>query len=269
MADKTKKDRHSEVAIYTLEEIQKLITGFMPGAHVIEGFWNYRNGLKQKRLMDFVAGLKTMFEEEIGKSAETFNFENEDFIDVFDSIMLKVQSTKSELKLKHFQRILLNSALGKTEMADVFLDITMSLNDMQIKMIEYYSLDKADQDELNQKRETAIRKKIEAEKFANELNIKAQNGNILPNESIANAEFKVMQSTRDLIEIETIIGYQKSFDEQKPLGLSMEEFDFFRQSLISKAILKEDLVPVLGGNVPITSISQLGKNYLEFVKNDF
>ena len=61
--EKSKIEKRADNGVYTMKQIQKMITGFLPGSHVIEGFWNYKGGLKQKRLIDFSESLKRIFEE--------------------------------------------------------------------------------------------------------------------------------------------------------------------------------------------------------------
>ena len=51
--EKSKIEKRAEKVTFGIEQFQKMVLGFMPSGHVIEGFLNYRSELKQKRVLDF------------------------------------------------------------------------------------------------------------------------------------------------------------------------------------------------------------------------
>jgi hypothetical protein len=103
---KIDKNKAGETALYTAEVLQKMVLGFMPGGHLIDGFLNYRSGLKQKRVIDFFDSFKKELEEHTGRELSNDDFNNESFVDVMDSIASKAQTTKSQYKLERFRNIL-------------------------------------------------------------------------------------------------------------------------------------------------------------------
>lgn len=265
---KTEIQKTVEVGLYTLEQFQKMVTGFIPAGHLIDGSWNFSSGLKQQRLLEFADSLKKVFETELGEDLDKYNFENEDFVDVFDSILKKVQSTKSQSKLNAFKGILLNTVRGKTDLAQVYIDLTSSLDEKQIEIImRFLSTDQERKDLLQS---LIDNKKLitKAELDFENLKQKAHNGTILPNESLSAANKQVV--TKTLEEIKTKDKYDLIVKKIR-IGIVEAEYDFYYQDLISKGLLHEMELKIMGDErvIMFTNIKEFTRNYLSYIKLEY
>lgn len=262
---KTQVQKTVEVGLYSLEQFQKMITGFIPNGHLIEGFWNFSSGLKQQRLLDFADSLKKVFETELGEDLDKYNFENDDFVDVFDSIFKKVQSTKSRIKLNAFKGILLNTIRGKTDLAQVYIDLTSNLHETQIEIINRFL--HTDQERKDLLQGLIDNKKLitQAERDFENLKQKARDGTILPNESIAAANKRIVAKTLEEIKI------KEKYDltvKNVRIGIIEAEYDFYYRDLISKGLLHEMDLKILGDErkIAFTSITEFTRKYLSYIK---
>ncbi|MES2557210.1 MAG: hypothetical protein V4604_13725 [Bacteroidota bacterium] len=135
---KIDKNKAGETALYTVDVLQKMVLGFMPGGHLIEGFLNFRSGLKQNRLISFFDSFKKVLDENVGRELKAEDFNNGDFIDVMDSIASKIQTTKSEYKLERFRNILLKQIIEaslETELILKFIQAVDELSTIQLLML--------------------------------------------------------------------------------------------------------------------------------------
>lgn len=135
--DNLSKDKAGEVAIFTSETLQKMVLGFMFGGHLIEGVLNFRSNLKQKRILDFAERFKHVLEENLGRELDAKDFENEDFIDVFEVVIDKVQKTRSEYKLERFRNILAKQIIDPSPNREVesYVKLLDELGDVEIIML--------------------------------------------------------------------------------------------------------------------------------------
>jgi len=135
--DKLNKERANQTAIYTFETLQKMVLGFLPGGHLIEGFLNYRSGLKQHRIIEFAESFKAVLDENAGRELTSADFENEDFIDLFETVIGKVQNTKSQFKRDRFRNILAKQIVSPAPSHEVqsFIKLLDELGDVEIIML--------------------------------------------------------------------------------------------------------------------------------------
>lgn len=125
--DKTKA---GEIAAHTFDELQRLVLSFIPGGPVLDSFLGYWSRLKQKRVIDFSEGLKNILEQYAGRELTTLDFENEDFIDIMESVYLEVVRTQSAYKLERFRNILAKQIIAPIEI-DESLKYIQILRDIQ------------------------------------------------------------------------------------------------------------------------------------------
>lgn len=265
---KSDKERNAEVLLYTLEEIQKIITGFIPGGHLIDGFWNFRSGLKQKRLLDFAESLKKLLEKELGNNLKNYHFETEDFVDVFDSIMNKVQYTKSETKLNSFKAIIVNSIKCKSDLTQVYIDLISKLNDKEIEMLKHFM-----------KSEQSRKKKIEQiYKFKSLLDNKqsnverlkrlAQIGEIQPHQSISSAQKEETFTYSKLIQARKDYEIEHKSINSKMLGISEGEFEYYYTDLIANGLIKTiQFEPFRDSHIKLQYIvlTKFGTEFFQFI----
>lgn len=237
---KSKKEKNGEIAKYTAEQISNLIIGFMPGWHVLN-FWGFRNGLKQKRLLDFAESLKKTFESELNIDLDDYDFQSENFVDLFDSIMNQVQITKSEEKLNAFKGIFVNSLINdEYHMVQVYIDLTTSLHEKQIEILNLFI--KTDDDRKKKSKEISkLSKDVEQkEKERNKLRRQAKNGTINPNQSVSKAT-NDEKSLKAKLE-RTRNAHRRIVDSINAECFNLEEsqYIYFLRDLISKGLLVEN-----------------------------
>lgn len=114
-------------------------TSLIPGTTFLQDILNYRQNLKQKRIIHFLDSFINGLSEIQGKSNEEVleTCKTEEFIDIFDSIITKVHHTSSEQKAKRFLSLLRNQVVDP--LPDYYVlkvvDILDRLNDIQMVMI--------------------------------------------------------------------------------------------------------------------------------------
>lgn len=260
-------ERREERVVYGLEQFQKMVLGFMPGGHVIESFLNYRSDLKQKRVLDFSESLKNAFEQELGKDLENYNFENEDFVDLMDSVLTKVQNNRSQFKLDRFKAIIVNSVKERNDLSQVYVNLTESLNEIQVKILDAYEKSEDERKEIIEKIYRFNNARKESIREEERLILKAENGTIAPNESIAaqKAEANRNMAARLRAEKENAskMDYLKT-----TLNLSNGEYDYYFRDLVSRTLLFEREIDVLddGTMTPYIEVTEFAKGYLSFIR---
>jgi hypothetical protein len=136
----------AERAEHLMEKLNSVFLGFIPGGHTAEAFLNYRDELKTKRVLKFLEGFSIALQE-IAEEREidVSVFTSEDFIDVFDSIIAKVQTTKSNIKIERFKNILLKQTVQNTvdQMMVKYINLLNDLNEIQIILLEILSKEKS------------------------------------------------------------------------------------------------------------------------------
>lgn len=265
--NKSEVEKREEQTVYGLEQFQKMVLGFMPAGHVIEGFLNYRDGLKQKRILDFSESLKSIFERELGKKLDTYNFETEDFVDVFDSVISQIQNTRSNKKLNGFQAILVNNIRGKSDLVQTFIDLISRLNDMEIDILNKYNRTEDSRKEIVE--EIYHLHNLLKEKKVHTLNLKdkANQGTIKPSESIA-AGIKDERSVEAKL-IRKKNHYKESYENMNgnSFGVSLGEYEYYSNNLMSYGLIRSIKVdPCEDGNeLDFILVSDFGKDFLNFI----
>lgn len=268
--EKSKVERRAEVADYTMEQLRKIYTGFMPYSHVVEGFWNFNKGLKQQRLMNFVESLKLVFESKLKIKLDSYDFQSEDFVDLFESIMKEVQTTKSIEKLNAFRGIFINSLiLDSFDLTQVYIDLTTSLHEKQIEILNIFI--STNEDRKNISKKISELSKLHGEKEANTKRLRAltEKGTIESGQSIA-------QSSKD--EVAVLAQLEKAREEHKRIvdsinpirfGIESSKFNYFVRDLISKGLLVENTYVSFASNI-VDSIdaTDFAIDYYKFVTID-
>lgn len=127
-----------------VEQIRDMLmngtTSVIPGGAYLRGVLDFRQDLKQRRVIHFLE----FFLSEVGKISGKSEDEildastNEEFIDIFDSVIEKIHQTKSEQKAKRFSDLLIKQIVEP--LPDYFIlkiiNILHGLNDIQIHMLK-------------------------------------------------------------------------------------------------------------------------------------
>lgn len=234
-------EKREELAVHAVEQIQKAVLGFMKGGHVVEAFLNYRSGLKRKRLVDFTDSLKQVFESELSIDLDDYNFESEDFVDLIDLIMNKVQTTKSIEKLNAFRGIFINSLiLDSFDLTQVYIELTTSLHEKQIEILRKFISTNEDRKKSSKVINELSQLYEEIESRKKHLKELIDKGKLGTNESYT-------QATMD--EVRTLALLSKARDDHKRLvdsinaihfGIESSKYNYFVRDLISKGLLVEN-----------------------------
>lgn len=123
------------------EGVINAILSFIPAGPLLSGFLNYRNNLKQKRILDFSESVKKALEEIDGKELHASNFETEDFVDVIEAVYMRVINTRSVYKLERFRNIIVNQIIEQrieTPMFNKYIQLLDQLDDAQIVILDTF-----------------------------------------------------------------------------------------------------------------------------------
>ena len=111
------------------------------GSLLNEIFFDYRNRLKEKRLISFI--------NELTKSLEKFNTEKidlnylktDEFSDILEEIIKRVTITNSSEKQKRFKKILIGEMTASldSEFKLSFLDITSTITEIQLLILKEHN----------------------------------------------------------------------------------------------------------------------------------
>ncbi len=124
------KNKTREVATHTVDELQKLALSFIPAGVILDSFLGYWSRLKQKRVIDFSERLRDILEQHAGRELTASDFENEDFIDIMESVYSEVVRTQSAYKLERFRNILAKQIIAPIEI-DESIKYIQILRDIQ------------------------------------------------------------------------------------------------------------------------------------------
>ncbi|MBL1279151.1 MAG: hypothetical protein COA33_002715 [Fluviicola sp.] len=135
MGELEKKKNTKDIILYTAEEFRKLALSFIPAGAAVNSFLDYQAGLKQKRIIDFSEKFKDVLELILGRKLHADDFTNEDFVDIMESVMGKVQSTKSILKLELFKNILLKKVVTPSLERDTLIQAVKQVDELNESQI--------------------------------------------------------------------------------------------------------------------------------------
>ncbi len=110
-------------------------------------FFDYRSRIKQNRINSFIESLQTYLQQTHYNEKIHFDLLNEeDFTDIFESVLRRVVVTKSLEKLNRFKLIITKSLIEPKEInfTESFLDLITGLHEKQIEILYcYYEIDRS------------------------------------------------------------------------------------------------------------------------------
>jgi len=229
------------------------------GTALTELVFEYNGRLKQNRLNKFVEILAEGFTN--NSEINLDNIKTENFNDLFEAVIKRVFTTKSELKLKRFRDILIKELINPTnesEVKDIYLDLITNLSEEELYILyEHRHFNKIYDAELTEKDE--IRDK---------LNLAKENKK---KETIVIGESKFSQSIKTL-EAELALINNKH-DKFKPLrnsthyNITEDKFLFYKQRLYSQALLIDSGIGGIGTKAfERMSITEFGIEFINFIK---
>lgn len=253
-----KKDEKTEL----LNSVAKTIFSVIPyaGTALTELVFDYNGRIRQNRLNKFVEILSTEFTN--NNEIEIENIKTENFNDLFEAVIKRVYTTKSELKLNRFKDILIRGLKefdNNFEFVDVYLDLITDLSEDELMILfehrhfgKKYNIEVLRKKELAEQLNKAIenRKKeiisIGTSRYAIQINeIEKERNNIRDTHSN-------LEKLRDF----------------KYYNISDDKFRFYKQRLYSKALLIDNGIGSIGrGPFEIMSITEFGMEFINFIKN--
>jgi hypothetical protein len=243
----------------------KSLIGAIPYAGTLlnEIAFDYRSRLKQERLNSFTHLLAEFFIENPGTKIE--DLRNEEFSDLFDSVLQKISQTKSKEKHKRFRDILTlhiqNQDLG-TDNSEIYLDLVSSLNEISINILKEHQQFKKAHDTLKSlmnKLEIQIKDK---QHLLNDIYVHNAVEQILNNDSKKEVD-QLQNQLGDYKKQEQLLQH---FRKAEFYDLLEDEFLYYKQILLSKGLLVDSGVGTLG-HIPFLymGITEFGNKFIEFL----
>ncbi|RWX01634.1 hypothetical protein [Flavobacterium cerinum] len=247
----------------TLVSIAK--TGFstipFAGTALTELVFDYNGRVKQNRLNKFIEILAKSITQETDVNID--NIKTEDFSDLFESILKRVVTTKSEEKLNRFKDIIvqeLNNPTNETELLDLYLDLITILSEKELFILfEHRHFNSKFQRETNKKRE------LERE-LSSILEEQKKENFITENSKVESLEGKLKVEIKELKEKLDPLKKNRKADHY---GITNQKFMFHKQRLYSKGLLLDYGIGSIGYKAfEIMSITEFGEEFLGFIMSN-
>tara|TARA_R110001632_G_scaffold213965_1_gene340410 strand:+ start:94 stop:867 length:774 start_codon:yes stop_codon:yes gene_type:complete len=243
--------------------IAKSIFGIIPyvGTAFDEIVFEHGARIKQNRLNNFVAILADGFTDE--KEINLENIKNEDFIELFESVVKRAVRTKSESKLLRFKNILVRELKEPTEeieLTELYLDLITTLSEDEIIILHHHR----HFDLIYEEKITGLNKLRDKE---NEI---AQNKKketiIIDKSKYEDADVEVKKK---IGEIEEWLGTLRQFRTAEFYRLEDNRFMLFKQRLLAQGLLVDNRMNrISGGNFQNMGITEFGLEFLTFIEEN-
>jgi hypothetical protein len=229
------------------------------GTAITELVFEYNGRIRQKRLNKFVEFLSEGFLNQNELDIE--NIKTEHFNDVFEAVIKRVFTTKSETKLKRFRDILikeLKSQHSETELIEIYLELISILSDEEIIILhehrhfdKNYNLELDHRNELNDRLNQAIENKKKETIVIGQSKFSDTIAKVTVELELINKKHKKLECLR-------------KFDYY---NITDEKFLFYKQRLYSKGLLIDSGIGRIGVDTfQMMSITEFGKEFVEFIK---
>lgn len=243
------------------------------GGALIEIGFEHRNRVKTERLLDFLERLK-LYLEGIDKAEIDESFiSSERFSDIFEEIVNTVAKTDDTRKVERLRQLLTGSIKPNAQINQFenFIDFTRKLNDTQILILERFYLVKPQLESINKSIKIMEAEYQAAKQEVDKLRSKAQNGTILINESIGQAEYKLHEIESPLISARKSKEDMLRFNKYDFNSCTEEEAIFYVEDLLAKRLLI-DVSPIQHGDSSSSyneiMISEIGSKFIKYLKGD-
>lgn len=254
----------SEDSKEILTSVAKSLFSTIPyaGTALTELVFDYNGRLKQNRLNKFIEILAESFTKNSNINLD--NIKTEHFNDLFEAVIKRVVTTKSESKLRRFKDILINELINPSESdtVDIYLDLINNLSDNEILILHHhrhfaksYIKEIARRDELREELNKAIENK---KRESNIMDISSSSRN---NDTIRSieTEIRVIKEKHDKL---------KEFRSPAFYDLDENKYFFYIQRLYSQGLLIDIGIGRIGTEpFYIMSITEFGINFLKFLKD--
>lgn len=228
------------------------------GTALTELVFDYNGRIKQNRLNHFTEILAEGFTQNSDINLE--NVKTEHFNDLFEAILKRVVTTKSEAKLCRFKDILINELKcpSESDVVDIYLDLINNLSESEILILyNHRHFDKSYLEEIS--RRDTLRDKLE------KVLDNKKRETIVIGESKFNNQITEIENERRLI----LHKHDKLKVYRNPEFYNLDEnkYFFYIQRLYSQALLIDSGVGRIGTEpFYIMSITEFGISFLKFLK---
>lgn len=119
-------------------EIQNYVLGKIPIGDELNLLFNFRSNLRKARLIRFFESFRNELENFHGRPLSVDEISTEEFLDVMENVMNKVQITQSLYKVERFRNILLKQAVKPIEnqLAIKYIQVIDELTDIQMIILD-------------------------------------------------------------------------------------------------------------------------------------
>lgn len=252
-----------------LTSITKSILGAIPyaGTGFNEAFFEYRNRIKQERANSFVKELFNYMDSISQNELFIDQVKQEEFGDIFESIIKRVSLTRSAEKRERFKMILAGEIINpsNSDFIENYLDLIEKLNETQIRILINHKKLISEKYDDRLKTKQSLKKK--REKLQDELN---ENKNLQLKgyaSNVTRVEHMIGQTDRKLAEIERIIKDLNRYKSCDFYNISAGEYIFFVQDLVAKSLLIDAGIGGIGTKpYEVLSITEYAQRFLEYIE---
>jgi len=135
---KSEIEKRAQTAEDIFGQIQGYLLSKIPMGNELNLLFNARNNIRKDRLMRFFESFREELQRVYGKPLDSDEITSEEFIDVMEAIMIRVQNTKSTYKIERFRNILIQQAIHPIEEQRTlkYISIVDDLTDIQLRILE-------------------------------------------------------------------------------------------------------------------------------------
>lgn len=241
----------------------KSIFGVVPyvGTALDELIFEYNGRIRQKRLTHFLEILSNYFTEDSEANIE--NIQTEDFNDLFESVLKRVVTTKSTLKMERYRDILIKELRNPTkesELIDIYLDLISSLSEEELIILFHHRhFDKTYNQEFDKLLvlKNQFNKVLEQKKRETIIIVRSKH------------EDEYLRLKSEIEELET---KHKKLEQYKKSGfyeIDDQKFFFYKQRLYSKGLLYDDGIGRFDTRpFQLMNITEFGIEFINFIQKE-
>lgn len=250
-----------------IESTAKAFFGIIPyaGQSLSEIFFDYRSRVKQDRLNKFLVDFRNYLEESGMTEMPNELLKDEDFGDLFESVIRRVIQTNSKEKIQRFKSILGNFIIyhERNEYSETFLEIADKINETQICILQSHSLIKTDI-------RSALAEKEYLSNQMSELNIRLNTAKNRYDKGGAgeyhNLTSEILLLSHRLKEVKKTIQIDASRRDASFYNIDQGEFMFLKQDLYTKGLLLDLGINSIDSKpFEIMGITEFGESFLRFI----
>ncbi len=259
-----------ELSEETKISIKKGLLGLVPygGQALMEYFIEHRTRVKQNRINSFIDSFINFLSSHIENEEELNNLDDENFHDIFESILIRISKTNNKAKRDRFNKILLKQVKAKDlkDFNETFLDLIEKLNDSQIVILkEHLFIKENGFGNIKSRYKTS---KHEISRLEEELKNQLELGKLGAAHNGPRIEKRLNNERKKLEAQEEELLPLNNRRKHDFYNITKSDYLYYVQDLISKSLLYDSGIGGIG-TLPfeILSITDFGERFLEFIKD--